>query len=69
MATRDLSDMFTLSHRTCGPCSSGVHIRQTTGVHVTNTKYIITIQSVIIILTTIYKQTGFLLQYTFLQYV
>ena len=37
--TWHLPDMFTLSPRACCPRASGVHIREATGVHVTNTKW------------------------------
>ena len=37
MGTCGLPDMYTLSPQACGP--QGVHIRQTTHAHVTNTKY------------------------------
>ena len=37
MVTHGLPDMLTLSPLACGPHASGVHIRQTTSAHVTNT--------------------------------
>ena len=38
MGTPGLPDMFTLSLWACGPWALGVHIRQTSHAHVTNTK-------------------------------
>ena len=38
MGTRGLPDMYILGPRACGPRALGVHIRQTTRAHVTNTK-------------------------------
>ena len=39
IGTRGLPDIYTLSPRACGPCASGVYIRQTTRAHVTTIQY------------------------------